>query len=82
MSKVKQLKKNKRTRVSKIIIESRMSRSTKIVPKLLNKTFEIHNGNSWHQVLVNNDMIGCKFGEFVNTRKKHIFKKKKKKKKN
>ena len=59
-----------------------IGRSIKIEPKHLNQTFNIYNGNSWHNILVENDMINCKFGEFANTRKKHIFKKKKKKKKN
>ncbi len=61
--------------------ENRVLRSSEVLPTLLNKSFEVHDGRTWHSVTVNINMIGHKFGEFVNTRKKHIFKKKKKKKK-
>lgn len=60
--------------------EKRVLRSSKVLPIFLNKSFEVHDGCTWHSITINTNMIGHKFGEFVNTRKKHIFKKKKKKK--
>ena len=67
-----ELKKN----YKKIII----SRNTEILPKFIDQTFEIYNGKKYNEVLVTEDMIGHKFGEFAATRKKFIFKKKKSKK--
>lgn len=55
----------------------KVTRSSKILPKFLKKTFEIHNGKQLNEVLVSEDMIGYRFGEFVATRKQFSFKKKK-----
>ena len=56
------------------------SRNSEIVPKFLGFTFNVHNGKNYSEVVVTNDMIGHKFGEFVFTRSKFYFKKKKSKK--
>lgn len=56
------------------------SRNSEIVPKFLGITFNVHNGKTYSEVTVTNDMIGHKFGEFVFTRSKFYFKKKKSKK--
>lgn len=53
------------------------SRDSLIVPKFVNKTFEVHNGKNCVLLNITEDMIGHKFGEFVFTRKKHKYKKKK-----
>lgn len=54
-----------------------VTRSSKILPKFLKKTFEIHNGKQLNEILVSEEMIGYRFGEFVATRKRFSFKKKK-----
>jgi small subunit ribosomal protein S19 len=56
------------------------SRKTEIVPRFLGLTFKVHNGKSYSEVKVFNEMLGHKFGEFVFTRSKFYFKKKKSKK--
>jgi len=58
----------------------KISRNSEIVPKFLGFTFDIHNGKSYSEIIVTNEMIGHKFGEFVSTRSKFYFKKKKSKK--
>lgn len=58
-----------------------INRSSKIVPNFLGNTFKIHNGKSFVELIVSKNMIGHKFGEFVFTRTKYIFKNKKNKKK-
>lgn len=62
------------------IDEYKASRNSEIVPKFLGVTFRVHNGKTYSEVTVTNDMIGHKFGEFVFTRSKFYFKKKKSKK--
>ena len=52
------------------------STSTTIVPRFLNKKFNIYNGHKFISILVVENMIGYKFGEFLSTRKKCIHKKK------
>ena len=48
--------------------------------KFVNFKFMIYNGKLWSTRLINEYMIGYKFGSFVITRKKMIFKKNHKKK--
>ena len=55
------------------------SRRSVIIPEFIDQSFEIHNGKSFISLIVNEDMIGHKFGEFASTRKKTIHKKKLKK---
>lgn len=57
-----------------------ISRSSEIMPAFLGLTFQVHNGKSFNEIVVNEDMIGHRFGEFSFTRSKFIFKKKKQKK--
>nr|UDP55439.1 ribosomal protein S19 [Schizostauron trachyderma] len=56
-----------------------ISRNTKIIPKFVDLTFKIHNGKSYIELLITEDMLGHKFGEFIFTRSKFEFKKKSKK---
>nr|YP_009178805.1 ribosomal protein S19 [Peronospora tabacina]ALJ78456.1 ribosomal protein S19 [Peronospora tabacina]ALJ78503.1 ribosomal protein S19 [Peronospora tabacina] len=49
-----------------------------ILPEYNNNSVSIYNGKNFINLVINNKMIGFKFGEFINTRKKHIYKKKKK----
>jgi len=54
-------------------------RSLLIVSGYENKEFSIHNGISFKKILITNNMIGHKLGEFFFTKKRPIFKAKKKK---
>ena len=44
------------------------SRRSTILPQFVGITFGVHNGHKFIPVLVNEDMIGHKFGEFALTR--------------
>jgi ribosomal protein S19 len=57
-----------------------ISRSSEIIPAFLGLTFKVYNGKSHVEIVVTDEMIGHKFGEFVYTRAKFEFKKKNKKK--
>ena len=63
------LKKAEKVRESgrKEIIKTWSRRST-ILPQFVGLTFGVHNGRKHIPVLVNEDMIGHKFGEFAPTR--------------
>jgi small subunit ribosomal protein S19 len=43
-------------------------RNCTIIPEFVGHTFEVHNGNKFIKVIVNEDMIGHKLGEFSPTR--------------
>lgn len=49
-----------------------------IVPEYINTFINIYNGKMYKNLKITEKMIGFKFGEFINTRKKHIYKKKNK----
>ena len=53
-----------------------LSRNSIITPLCLGRTFEIYNGFKYIKVVVSDNMIGHKFGEFSPTRVKAVFKKK------
>ena len=44
------------------------SRRSTILPQFVGQTFGVHNGHKFIPVLVNENMIGHKFGEFAPTR--------------
>ncbi len=44
------------------------ARSCTIVPEFIGFTFMVHNGKVFHRVLVTEDMVGHKLGEFSPTR--------------
>lgn len=56
-----------RTSARKDVIKIWSRRST-ILPQFIGLTFAVHNGKKHIPVLVNEDMIGHKFGEFAPTR--------------
>jgi small subunit ribosomal protein S19 len=60
-------------------LSAEISRNSLIVPTHTGKTFTIHNGKSFKNMIVLKDMIGHKFGEFFKTRVAFEYKKKKKK---
>ena len=47
------------------------SRRSTILPQFVGTTFAVHNGNKFIPVLVNEEMVGHKFGEFAPTRTYH-----------
>jgi small subunit ribosomal protein S19 len=44
------------------------ARSCTIVPEFVGRTFEVHNGKTFHKVYVTEEMVGHKLGEFSPTR--------------
>jgi ribosomal protein S19 len=48
-----------------------------ILPEYIDHFVNVYNGKNFVNLKINQKMIGYKFGEFINTRKKHIYKKKK-----
>jgi len=44
------------------------ARACTIVPEFVGQTFLVHNGKMFHRVLVTEDMVGHKLGEFSPTR--------------
>ena len=44
------------------------SRSCTILPEFVQQTFLVHNGNRFLKVLITEDMVGHKLGEFAPTR--------------
>ncbi len=48
-----------------------------ILPEYISHFVKIYNGKNFVSLKINEKMIGFKFGEFIYTRKKHIYKKKK-----
>ncbi len=44
------------------------SRRSTIMPQFVGLTFQVHNGNKFVPVLVTEDMVGHKLGEFAPTR--------------
>jgi small subunit ribosomal protein S19 len=70
------LKKKKKNLLVKI-----WSRSFTILPVFVNHRFEIYNGKSFISLLILENMVGHKFGEFVYTRARFFYKKQKKNKK-
>lgn len=54
------------------------SRNTLLLPFLLGKTFLVHNGKIFLKVLVSENIVGHKLGEFSQTRRRYFYKKGKK----
>lgn len=44
------------------------SRACTVVPDFIGHTFAVHNGRTFHQVHVTDNMVGHKLGEFAPTR--------------
>jgi len=60
-------------------ILSTWSRRSTIIPQFVGRSVKVHNGRSFIQLNITEDMIGHKLGEFVLTRTKSIHKVKTKK---
>jgi small subunit ribosomal protein S19 len=57
------------------------SRSSVITFDFLDLIVNVYNGKKYLPIKIREDMLGYKFGDFIFTKKKMIFRKKKKKKK-
>lgn len=64
--------------LEKIEQKNILSKSSKIIPKFVNKTFFVYNGKTFIKLLITKQMLNYRVGEFVFTRKNFSFKKKKK----
>jgi len=66
------LKKVEEARASgKNMVIKTWSRSSTILPNMIGLTFGVHNGNKFVPVVVSDQMIGHKLGEFAPTRTYH-----------
>ena len=57
-----------------------ISRQSVIVPKFIGYTVQVHNGKTFSNLKITEEMVGHKLGEFSPTRKRFGFKKKNKSK--
>lgn len=76
--KLKKLDNLKKTKKQQPLLT--ISRNSAILPKFIGLTFKVHTGKVFKKILIKEEMIDHKFGEFAKTRSEFIFKKKKKKK--
>nr|AZL88012.1 ribosomal protein S19 [Harveyella mirabilis] len=69
LKKIEKLNKIKKKKIIKT-----WSRSSTILPNMLNHTFAVYNGKQHFPVFISEQMIGHKLGEFIPTRnfKNHI----------
>lgn len=65
----KLLKKISKLRVGDKTVIKTWARASTIVPEMIGFTFGVHNGRVHIPVLITEDMIGHKLGEFSHTRK-------------
>ena len=75
--KVKRIKKMQSTSNSKRFRIKTMSRSSQITKDFIDMSFMVHDGRDFRPIIVTEDMVGHKFGEFVYTRQRYSYKKKK-----
>lgn len=68
-----------------VIIEKKnqkiLSRNVEIVPSFIGLSFFVYNGKNYDEIIITNNMVNHKIGEFSFTRKKFSFKKQKSNKK-
>eukprot|EP01025_Chloroclados_australasicus_P012384 TRINITY_DN1569_c0_g1_i1.p4 TRINITY_DN1569_c0_g1~~TRINITY_DN1569_c0_g1_i1.p4 ORF type:complete len:102 (-),score=6.75 TRINITY_DN1569_c0_g1_i1:429-734(-) len=50
------------------------SRRSVVLPEFVGDEFQIHNGKDYIPVKIVEEMVGHRFGEFVRTRKKSVYK--------
>ena len=58
---------------------TKLPRNFEITLNMINTVCQVYSGKKWVNLVLTEDMIGHKLGEFVSTRVKFVFKKKKKK---
>ncbi len=76
INKVQRICKEKKIPQTKVLIKL-WSRQSTILADYVGYAFQIHNGKNYKKLIVSEDMIGKKFGEFAPTRKFITHKKKK-----
>ena len=54
------------------------SRNSHVIPCFVNKVLNVYNGKIYQKLIITEEMVGYKLGEFVPTRKIFSFKKTKK----
>jgi small subunit ribosomal protein S19 len=64
------LKNNQKKSIKKV-----WSKSIVLLPSFIGLKFKLYTGNRFIIVTINEDMVGHRLGEFISTRKKHVFKK-------
>ncbi|KAK0752556.1 hypothetical protein B0T18DRAFT_405103 [Schizothecium vesticola] len=52
------------------------ARSATILPNMVGLKFQVHNGKVYHDVVISDQMVGHKLGEFSPTRKRFTWRKK------
>ena len=75
--KVKRIKEMQSTSHSKRFRIKTMSRASQITKDFVDLSFLVHDGRDFRPIIVTEDMVGHKFGEFVYTRQRYSYKKKK-----
>lgn len=78
IKKVERLNKLKKQGKKQNFVVRTWSRRSTILPNFVGYTFQIHNGKTFKSIIINNDMVGHKLGEFALTRKPLVHKKKNK----
>ena len=78
IKKIEKLTKLKKQGKKQNFVVRTWSRRSNILPNFVGYTFQIHNGQTFKSITVNNDMVGHKLGEFALTRKSLEHKKKNK----
>ncbi|KAF2447712.1 ribosomal protein S19/S15 [Karstenula rhodostoma CBS 690.94] len=58
----------------KVVPIKTQARSATILPNFVHQKFQIHNGKSYVDVTITEDMVGHKLGEFAPTRKQFTYK--------
>jgi small subunit ribosomal protein S19 len=76
--KVKRIKEMQSASNSKKFRIKTMSRGSQILSDFVGLSFLVHDGRDFRPMIVTEDMVGHKFGEFVFTRQRYSYKKKKK----
>lgn len=65
----KLLEKAKNVKAGDKTVIKTWSRSSTIYPEMVSKRFAVHNGRSFIEIFITEDMVGHKLGEFSPTRK-------------
>jgi small subunit ribosomal protein S19 len=76
INKVQRICKEKNIPQTKVLIKL-WSRQSTVLTDYVGYAFQIHNGKNYKKLVVSEDMVGKKFGEFAPTRKFITHKKKK-----
>ena len=57
------------------ILTKNFCRNTVLLPILVGRTFNVHNGRVFLRVLVSENIVGHKLGEFSQSRRRYFYKK-------